>query len=347
MQDDAIVVGAGAAGDSMNRSVSIVIPDDFPPAYAGTPELAQLREMGEVRLYGDRVSSPNELVERLYGAQFMVNVRAYTAIDAELLSRLPGLCMIAVFGTGTDNIDLEAAAALGISVTNAPGANARSVAEHSIALIFAVARAIPQHDRALREGVWRHEDGTELEGKTLGVIGLGNVGGRVAAMASALGMRVVAWSITPDRSRAARAGATLVELDELLRVSDVVSLNIALSDRTRGLIGERELGLMRSSAILVNTARGALVDEPALIRALAERRIGGAGLDVFAVEPLPAESPLLQLDNVVLTPHSGWVTDEARKRVLAMPVYNIREYIGGRPVNVVNPGSLAASRWSA
>ncbi len=329
----------------MKDPISIVIPDDYPPAYAGQPELSHLRDLGDVRLYADRASDPQELVERLSGAQFMVNVRAYTTIDADLLSQLPKLCMIAVFGTGTDNIDLQAAAALGISVTNAPGANARSVAEHSIALILAVARAIPQHDRLLRGGLWQHVDGVELQGKTLGVIGMGNIGREVAAMGAALGMRVVAWSRTHNSDRAERAGASLMELDELLRSADVVSINIALSDSTRGMIGERELGLMRRDAILVNTARGALVDEPALVKSLAEHRIRGAGLDVFEAEPLLPNSPLLRLDNVVVTPHSGWVTDDARKRVLAMPVHNIAEFIAGRPANVVNPESLAHSRW--
>ncbi len=329
----------------MSRQVSIVIPDDFPPAYQGQQELDRLRQLGDLHIYGERAGSREELLQRLRTATFILNVRAYTQLNDELLQQLPELCMIAVFGTGTDNIDLDAAARLGIAVTNAPGANARSVAEHSIALMLAVARAIPQHDRFARDGEWRHIDGMELEGKTIGVIGLGNIGRHVAMMAGALGMNVLAWSRTPDDDRAARAGATLVALDALLGKSDVVSLNIALSESTRGLIGTRELALMRPGAILVNTARGALVDEAALLAVLRERRIRGAGLDVFPIEPIPADNPFASLDNVVLTPHSGWVTEDARIRLLAMPVHNIEQFIAGHPVNVVNPDALARSRW--
>ncbi|MHB8577105.1 MAG: 2-hydroxyacid dehydrogenase [Dehalococcoidia bacterium] len=325
-------------------TVRIIIPDDFPPAYAGEPELDDLRALGEVTLYGDRSATVEELLRRLDGAPFMINVRAYTPLNEQVLSALPDLRLIAVFGTGTDNIDLAAADRLGIVVTNAPGANARSVAEHTIALLFATVRAIPAHDRELRAGLWQHHDGVELEGKTIGVVGLGNIGGRVARMAGALDMRVLGWSLTHDEDRAARLGVTLVELDDLLRGSDIVSLNVALSDRTRGLIGARELALMKPGAFIINTARGALIDELALVAALREGRIAGAGLDVFGTEPLPVDNPLLALENVVVAPHTGWVTHEAKRRLLATPVRNIAEYLAGRPVNVVNPASLGHTR---
>jgi phosphoglycerate dehydrogenase-like enzyme len=320
--------------------VRIVIPDDFPPAYSGRPELDDLRRLGEVVLYADKAAGRDDLLRRLGGAQVLLNVRAYTTLDAATLEALPDLALIAVFGTGTDNIDLDAAARLGIAVCNAPGVTARTVAEHALALTFAVARSIGRHDRALRAGGWVHFEGPELADKTFGVVGLGAIGRRVAALAGALGMRVIAWSPTRDEARARACGVTLVELDDLLREADVVSLHVALGDRTRGLIDARALALMRPTAILINTARGALVDEAALVEALRAGRIFGAGLDVFAAEPLPAGHPLTTLDNVVITPHSGWVSAEARARLLRLPVENIAAYLDGRPQHIVNPAAL-------
>jgi len=235
------------------------------------PELELLRDIGELRIYGDRAGGRDQLLERIRDADFIVNVRAYTPLDHPTLEQLPRLRMIAVLGTGTDNVDLQAADRLGIVVTNAPGANARSVAEHAIALMLAVARHVPAHDRSLRAGEWRHYEGVELDGKTLGVVGLGNIGRAVAMIGSALGMKVIGWSPTHDADRAARAGVSLVEFGELLRESDVISLNVALSDKTRGLIGADELAIMRRGAILINTARGPLIDEQALIARAAAR----------------------------------------------------------------------------
>ena len=266
-------------------SVRIVIPDDFPPAYSGSPEVEQLRRLGEVAVHDSKAADRAELMRRLAGAQVLLNVRSYTTLDAETLAELPQLALIAVFGTGTDNIDLAAAAGLGIAVSNAPGANARSVAEHAVTLALAVARSVPRHDRELRAGRWVHFEGPELEGKTFGVVGLGNIGRHTARIAAAFGMRVIAWSRTRDEARARDCGAELVELDDLLRRADVVSLHVAVTERTRGMIGARELALLKPSAILVNTARGALVDEAALIETLGAGRIFGAGLDVFIDEP--------------------------------------------------------------
>ena len=325
-------------------TVRIVIPDDFPPAYSGRPEVEDLRRLGEVAVYPEKVRDRDELLGRLAGAHVILNVRSYTSLDAETLAELPELALIAVFGTGTDNIDLDAAARLGVAVTNAPGANARSVAEHAVALALAVARAIPRHERELRAGRWVHFEGPELEGKTFGVVGLGNIGRHVARMAAAVGMRVIAWSTTPDPERARACGAELVGFDDLLRRADIISLHLAATERTRGIIGARELAMLKPSAILVNTARGALVDEAALAEALRAGRLFGAGIDVFVDEPLPAGHPFTTLDNVVLTPHAGWVTREARERLLRLPVENIAAYLAGRPQNIVNPQALEHAR---
>ena len=325
-------------------AVRIVIPDDFPPAYSGRPEVEDLRRLGEVAVHDSKARGREELLERLAGAHVILNVRSYTSFDTETLAELPDLALIAVFGTGTDNIDLDAAARLGVAVTNAPGANARSVAEHAVALALAVARAIPRHERELRAGRWVHFEGPELEGKTFGVVGLGNIGRHTARIAAAFGMRVIGWSTTPDPERARAGGAELVGFEELLRRADVVSLHLAATQRTRGIIGARELGLLKPSAILVNTARGALVDEEALAEALRAGRLFGAGIDVFVDEPLPPGHPFTTLDNVVVTPHAGWVTREARERLLRLPVENIAAYFAGRPQNIVNPQALENPR---
>jgi phosphoglycerate dehydrogenase-like enzyme len=324
--------------------IRIVIPDDFPPAYAGRPEVDDLRRLGEVTVHSDKAAGRDELLGRLAGAHVLLNVRSYTTLDAATLAELPDLGLIAVFGTGTDNIDLEAAARLGIAVSNAPGANARSVAEHAVALMLAVARAVPRHDRELRVGRWTHFEGPELEGKTFGVVGLGTIGRYTARMAGAFGMRVVGWSTTHDEARARECGVELVERDTLLRTADVVSLHLATTARTRGLIGAAELGLLKPSAILINTARAALVDETALIEVLRGGRIFGAGLDVFTDEPMPAGHPYTRLDNVVITPHSGWMTQEARERLLRLPVENIAAFLAGRPQHIVNPEALTRAR---
>lgn len=321
-------------------NIQIVIPDDFPPAYADRPELEELKRLGEVTLYGDRADSRDELVRRLAGADAAINVRAYTQFDEALFAALPKLRHVAIFGVGTDNFDLDAATRYGVLISNCPGENARSVAEHAIALMFAVARTIPAYDRDVRAGLWRHYDGVELEGKTLGVLGLGSIGRHVARMAAGLGMNVVAWSPTRDEARAAALGVTQLELGGVLRQADVLQVCVALSERTRGLIGARQFSLMKPGAILVNTARAPIVDEAALIEALRSGRLRGAGLDVFAPEPLAPDSPLRELENLVLTPHAGWVTDDARRRLLIAPVRNLANWLAGSPTNIVNQAVL-------
>ncbi len=318
----------------------IVIPDDFPPVYQGHHELEKLAPYSEVVLHGTRAATHQELIDRLQGAAAAINIRAYTRFDAELLAALPELRIISILGTGTDNVDLEAATRHGVVVTNTPGASTVSVAELAFALMLAAARRVALADRAVRAGSWRHVEGVELRGKTLGIVGLGAIGREVASIGRAFGMKVVAWSLTPDPERARQVGAALVGFEELLRTSDVVSLHLRASAKTAGLIGARELAMMKPGAILVNTARGSLVDEQALADALTSGRLGAAGLDAFAQEPLPSDSPLVRVENIVLSPHVGWVTVEASERLRQMPVDNLIAFFEGHPVNVVNPQVL-------
>lgn len=318
----------------------IVIPDDFPPVYQGHNELDQLAPYGEVVLYDTRAANAAELIDRLKGADALINIRAYSKFDRPLFEALPQLKTIAILGTGTDNVDLPAATEHGVVVSNTPGASTFSVAEMAFTLMLAASKHVPAADRAIRKGEWKHIQGLELRGKTLGVVGLGLIGQEMARMGRAFGMNVIAWSLRRDDERAERVGAKLVELDDLLGSSDVVSLHVRASSQTAGMIGKRELGLMKPSAVLVNTARGALVDEDALVEALKSGQIMAAGLDAFVQEPLPAESPLLKLDNVVVSPHMAWVTDAATTRLREMPVENLIAFFQGNATNVVNPEVL-------
>ena len=318
--------------------MDIVIPDDYPPTYArlDQPDLARLAPYGRVLLHTTRAADRVELFERLAPAEAIINVRAYTALDDEAMGHAPRLKLISILGTGTDNVDLAAARARGVTVTNTPGVGAPSVAELTLGLIFAVTRAIPLSHARMMVGTWQHVEGPELAGKTLGLLGLGAIGAYVARLGSSLGMRVIAWSYSADPARAERLGVTLVDRDDVFRQADVLSVHLRNTPEVRGLVGERELGLMKPTAYLINTARGALVDQDALAAALRRRRLAGAALDVFTEEPLPQErNPFVGLDNVVLTPHLGAVTAEANARSRAMPVDNIIAYLEGHPEHVV------------
>jgi phosphoglycerate dehydrogenase-like enzyme len=235
-------------------------------------------------------------------------------------------------------VDLAAAAARGIVVTETEG-SAVNAFEHTVALMMALVRRVPQEDRAMRAGRWQTPPlGVDMAGKTLGVVGLGKIGGKMAAFGRLLGMRVLASGITLTDERAAAAGAARVDLDTLLRDSDVVTLHLRLSDKSRGLITARHLALMKPTAFLVNTARGPIVQEAALLDALRGGRIAGAALDVFDVEPLPAGHPLLALDNVVMTPHLGFVTAEGYAVFFGQAVEAIGAFLDGKtPPRVVAP----------
>ncbi|MBP1911428.1 D-2-hydroxyacid dehydrogenase [Thermococcus stetteri] len=243
-------------------------------------------------------------------------VRSKPKITRKVIEAAPKLKVIGRAGVGLDNIDLKAAEERGIKVVNSPGASSRSVAELAIGLIFNVARKIAFADRKMREGIWAKKQamGVELEGKTIGVVGFGRIGYQVAKIANALGMKVLLYDPYPTEERAREVGGKFVDLETLLKESDVVTLHVPLVDATYHLINEERLRLMKPTAILINAARGAVVDTSALVKALQEGWIAGAGLDVYEEEPLPKDHPLTKLDNVVLTPHIGASTVEAQMR---------------------------------
>ena len=235
---------------------------------------------------------------------------------------------------------LDAATRRGIVVCISGGSGGQSTAELTFALMLAVMRRIPQEHQAMRAGHWQTSQGVGLDGKSLGIIGLGRIGSRVAHIAQAFSMRVLATGFTLTPERAMAHGVRMAALEDLLARSDVVSIHLRFSERSDKLIGRPELRLMKPTAYLINTARGAIVDESALIEALRHRRIAGAGLDVFAQEPVDPGNPLLQLDNVVCTPHIGFVTQETYEQMLGGAVENIINYLDGHPTNVQNPQAL-------
>jgi len=243
-------------------------------------------------------------------------VRSKPKVTKEIIDTAPNLKVIARAGVGLDNIDVEYAKSKGIEIVNAPAASSRSVAELAIALIFNVARKVAFADRKMREGVWAKKQcmGFELEGKTLGVIGFGRIGYAVAKIAKAIGMKILLYDVIKNEERAREVDGKFVELEELLKNSDVITIHVPLLENTHHLINEERLKLMKPTAILINTSRGPIVDTNALVKALQEGWIAGAGLDVFEEEPLPKDHPLTKFDNVVLTPHIGASTVEAQER---------------------------------
>jgi phosphoglycerate dehydrogenase-like enzyme len=290
----------------------------------------------EVVVFHDHVADEDALAARLKDFDIVVAMRERTPFPRSLLSRLPNLKLLVTSGARNKSIDRDAATEHGITVCGTANL-ATPAAELTWALILAVLRHVPQEDAGMRAGGWQHTVGTDLAGATLGVIGLGRLGERVAKVGLAFGMDVVAWSQNLTDERAAEVGIRRVGKEELLRTADVVTIHVVLSDRSRGLLGAAEFGLMKPSAVLVNTARGPIVDEAALIDAVRTRRIAGAGLDVFDVEPLPVDHPLRELRNVVLTPHIGYGTRGSYELYHGEAVEDVLAWLDGSPVRVMNP----------
>jgi phosphoglycerate dehydrogenase-like enzyme len=318
--------------------VKIVVPGDNPQQIQGSPRLARFEPYGDVTVYTDRPTSVEQQLERMEGATILLNSRGAVRWPGEVLRQLPTLKFITVFGIGTDSIDLVTAKELGITVSNIPGKTAPVVAEHAFGLMLAAAKRVVFQTGELRDGRWGTRiDNIYLNGKTLGVIGAGPIGARMAALGKAIGMNVIAWTFNPTPERAARMGVEFVDLDDLLRRSDVVSLHLPLTDQSRALIGTRELGIMKPGSLLINTGRGPLVDEAALIAALESGHLAGAGLDVYAQEPLPPDAPILRCKQVALTPHNADSTPEGLDFLNEGAVENAIAFLEGKPQNVVNP----------
>jgi len=314
----------------------IVIPDDDFRLFEGTEALARLRALGHVSHHTDRPADEGELLGRVTGAEIILTTRYLSDFrSTDILDRLPALRMISVMGTRARMIDMKRAAAKRIVVSVTPAASTPSVAEHTIMLTLALAKRLPSFYPAMRAGGWPQDQGVELGGKTMGLLGFGNIGRAVSRMARGLGMRVVAWSPSMTPERASAAGAEAVSLEACLG-ADVVSLHIHLPAGSPPFLTRERIGRMKPGAFFINTARARLVDEEALSDALRAGRIAGAGLDVFEpFEPLPEDSPWRSLDNVLITPHSAWITDGTYSRFTNLTVDNIEAYLKGAPQNLV------------
>ncbi|CAM4387293.1 D-2-hydroxyacid dehydrogenase family protein [Paenibacillus tarimensis] len=315
--------------------MKVAILDDWERYMIEHASITRLREHFEVTAYHDKPSE-ERLLERLAEADIVIPVRERTRFTKSLLSQLPHLKLIAQTGSGLAHIDMNEASRLKIPVTTTPGGSG-AVAELIIGFMIAYSRRIIPLHKQVSAGEWPDAIGASLEGKTLGIIGLGKIGSRVAAAANAFGMNVLAWSPNLTVQRAREQHTDYAALEHLLQQSDMICLTIRFSERTNCLLKEQHFQIMKPTALLINTSRGQIVDEDALISALARKRIGGAALDVFVQEPLAPDHPLLSLDNVILTPHIGWKTDRMFSQFINTAVDRIIGYvIDGDTTGIVN-----------
>jgi phosphoglycerate dehydrogenase-like enzyme len=314
--------------------VRVAILDDHQGVALDTAPWDDLGGDAEVVAFSDHLADDDALVARLEPFDVIVAMRERTPFTRARLERLPNLELLVTTGMRNASIDVAAAHERGIVVSGTGGVSA-ATAELTWALILALARHVPAEDRSVHEGGWQTTVGIDLAGRTLGVAGLGNQGAPVARIGQAFGMRVIAWSQNLTPERAAEHGAEAVTRDQLLAQSDVLTIHLKLSERSRGLIGADELARMKPTALLVNTSRGPIVDEGALVAALRDGTIGGAALDVFDTEPLPADHPLRSAPNTVLTPHIGYVTESTYEVFYGQAVEDIAAWRDGAPVRVL------------
>jgi len=304
----------------------------------GDLDWAPIKELGELKIY--ERTAPSHVVERSKNAEIVLTNKV--PITWEMINELPHLKHIAVTATGYNIIDLEAAREKGIIVTNVKGYSSYSVAQHTFALLFALTNRVETHDRAVQKGEWKKsQDFTfrktrlvEMYGKTLGLIGLGDIGEKVAEIGLALGMEVNVYRKNPKKTTNSKINQ--VSLADVFSKSDVISLHCPLTPETEGIVNKAHLNIMKETAYIINTGRGALVNEKDLASALKNKKIAGAGLDVLSSEPPTAENPLLNIENCVITPHIAWSLKEARERLMGLIVDNINAYKEGKPINVVN-----------
>ena len=312
----------------------VAILDDYQGVALSLVDWNRLGDDVEAVSFSRHVADIDEAARLLADFDVFVLMRERMDVPAALLERLPRLKYIVVTGSHTRSVDVAAARARGVPVSLTVSTVSVSAAEHAWALVMALAKNIVIEDRNMREGRWMTEIGFRLEGRTLGVLGLGALGAAVARYGNAFGMKVIAWSANLTRARAEECGATLASKEELLRTSDVISIHLKLSPRTHGLIGAAEFAMMKKTAVLVNTSRGPIVDEAALMTALTTGQILRAGLDVYDHEPLPADHPLRKIPNTVLSPHTGFTVEEGLRGYYNDAIRLIAAWRAGKPENV-------------
>jgi len=311
------------------------ILDDYQNVALQLADWSAVAKDVEIKLFNAPLGDDNAVIKALQGFAIVNMMRERTPFNRKVIEGLPDLKLLITTGARNNSIDLKACAERGVTVCGTGGFGNPTTAI-AVGLILELTRHIGLENARMKAGEpWQITMGQELEGKTLGVLGLGKLGQRVGNVAKALGMKLIAWSqnLTPDKAK--EAGAECVSKDDLFRNADILSIHVVLSDRSRGLVGARELGLMKKTAYLINTARGPIVDEKALIAALTSKSIAGAGLDVFDIEPLPLDHPFRKLDNVVLTPHLGYVSEQNYRAFYSGVVEDIRAWLDGKPVRVI------------
>jgi len=314
--------------------MNVAVLDDYQGVARQLADWASLGNNVSVRFFHEHLEDEDELVQRLELFEIIAVMRERTPFPRSLIERLPRLKLIVTTGKRNASIDLAACKERGIVVCGTAG-SAGSTVELTWGLILAVVRGIPREELSMRHGRWQNAVGMELRGKTLGVLGLGRLGTQVAQIGQAFGMNVIAWSQNLTAARAKAAGVHLVTKQQLFERSDVLTIHLVLSERTRRIVGYQELAWMKKTAYLVNTSRGPIVDVADLIRALHDGEIAGAALDVYDHEPVPPDDPILHAPNTVLTPHLGYVSDESYQTFYHETLEDIKAYLAGKPIRLV------------
>jgi phosphoglycerate dehydrogenase-like enzyme len=316
-----------------DKLVQVAILDDYQGVALHSADWSPLNGKANVTVFRDHLSDSVTVVERLKPFDILCVMRERTPLDRATLEQLPNLKLIASTGFRNASIDLAAADQRGITVCHT-GYTPHGAIEITWALILAILRNVPAEFASVQKAEWQTSVGGDLEGKTIGIVGLGNIGAQIARIAHAFGMNILAWSQNLTRESAEKHGAHLVGKEELFQTADIVTVHLVLSSRTKGIIGAPEFGLMKPTAYFINTSRGPLIDENALINTLKCRAIAGAALDVYDVEPLPASHPFRSLDRLLVTPHIGFVTNETYKIFYRDTVENIAAWLSGAPMRV-------------
>jgi len=308
------------------KKCQIAVLDDYQNAAIESADWSVLRDRADITVFQDHLADPDAVIERLLPFDVVCVMRERTRLPRKVIERLPNLKLIASTGSANASIDVAAAGDRGITVVHT-GYRSDPTVEFTWALILACARHIVTESNSVRSGGWQQTVGVNLRGKTLGVLGLGNVGSEVARIGSAFGMKLIAWSQNMTAETAKATGAILVSKDQLFERADILTIHLVLSSRTRGLVGAAELEKMKPTAWLINASRGPIVEEQALITALQNKRLAGAAIDVFDIEPLPPSHPFRTLDNVLATPHIGYVSQDLYKTFYEDTVSNIRKWL--------------------
>ena len=308
------------------KKCQIAVLDDYQNAALESADWSVLRDRADITVFEDHLADPDAVIERLLPFDVVSVMRERTPLPRKVIERLPNLKLIASTGSANASIDVAAAGDRGITVVHT-GYRSDPTVEFTWALILACARHIVTESNSVRSGGWQQTVGVDLRGKTLGVLGLGNVGSEVARIGSAFGMKLIAWSQNMTAETAKATGAILVSKDQLFERADILTIHLVLSSRTRGLVGAAELERMKPTAWLINASRGPIVEEQALITALQNKRLAGAAVDVFDIEPLPPSHPFRTLDNVLATPHIGYVSHGLYKTFYEDTVSNIRKWL--------------------